>query len=726
MPDWDTINDDIRKRLPEYWKSDLFLEPVNRYTQDLSVQFLAELLGSFGVVRPIQVWKTLPEEYHWEHTYSQSADPFSYYDKLEKSTRYKTTQEFAPLIVIPENDEWKQTLCLRVPNTKRNCDAVIRIELDGSPQRKIEQIDNFTITNAGQKITIKKISNRTTIDISTEDGSILIDGVQRNDLVSGMFHKIRPIAYNTNFDEVDVDDENKKTQLEFESSHAVTMKVSIKLIKPVYVTEQNIRLSTVSAFPIESVKLFGFFCNEFNNKEEWRFLWEKNYLLKDRVTYDRITKQFDCERFYVQVKFHGIGNYLLEGFPKDENSSNPVFNIDTKLDYWGQYFGLPRRRYKADISEDDEPFTYPKYYPYEIEQDYWYEERLVNEYRQELEPVNSIYLKDTDENNLAVIEIIDPLMEDIWVYTETIKPTIDNEHETNDILPFSISQTGDGQTWKNPTVLQSTNLNVASVSLEPDGAASKNNKEYMSKVLQLKFKTPPLPDNIIIKGLELSFNGLTDIHSDTLYLDDRTTLRLPFKYEKENGDVYEKTEVFTIKKYPEQWRKGKGTYKIGGKDDLLGLNSIEKYQIQDEINFDIAFSNSNNFLVSNIELFNIKLKIYFETIEDTYDVNVKFDKRQIVIKNNDVINMTIDLKNTGEIPIVDKTIFIAVPPELKIVNDTFNFNLDVGESFTIGKGQDKIQIKLPDPSKAVAGMFDVIVFCDNKVIKNEILVRRGK
>lgn len=726
MPDWDTINDDIRKRLPEYWKSDLFLEPVNRYTQDLSVQFLAELLGSFGVVRPIQVWKTLPEEYHWEHTYSQSADPFCYYDKLEKSTGYKTTQELAPLIIIPENDEWKQTLCLKVPNTKRNCDAVIRIELDGSPQRKIEQIDNFTITNAGQKITIKKISNRTTIDISTEDGSILIDGVQRNDLVSGMFHKIRPVAYNTNFDEVDVDDENKKTQLEFESSHAVTMKVSIKLIKPVYVTEQNIRLSTVSAFPIESVKLFGFFCNEFNNKEEWRFLWEKNYLLKDRVTYDRITKQFDCERFYVQVKFHGIGNYLLEGFPKDENSSNPVFNIDTKLDYWGRYFGLPRRRYKADISEDDEPFTYPKYYPYEIEQDYWYEERLVNEYRQELEPVNSIYLKDTDENNLAVIEIIDPLMEDIWVYTETIKPTIDNEHETNDILPFSISQTGDGQTWKNPTVLQSSNLNVASVSLEPEEPASKNNKEYMSKVLQVKFKTPPLPDNIIIKGLELSFEGLTDIHSDTLYLDDRTTLKLPFKYEKENGDVYERTEVFTIKKYPEQWRKGKGIYKIGGKDDLLGLNSIEKYQIQDEINFDIAFSNSNNFLISNIELFNIKLKIYFETIEDTYDVNVKFDKRQIIIKNNDVINMTIDLKNTGEIPIVDKTIFIAVPPELRIENDTFNFNLDVGESFTIGKGQDKIQIKLPDPSKAVAGMFDVIVFCDNKVIKNEILVRRGK
>lgn len=726
MPDWDTINDDIRKRLPEYWKSDLFLEPVNRYTQDLSVQFLAELLSSFGVVRPIQVWKTLPEEYHWEHTYSQSADPFCYYDKLEKSTKYRTTQESAPLIVIPENDEWKQTLCLKVPNTKRNCDAVIRIELDGSPQRKIEQIDNFTITNAGQKITIKKISNRTTIDISTEDGSILIDGVQRNDLVSGMFYKIRPVACNTNFDEVDVDDENKKTQLEFESSHAVTMKVSIKLIKPVYVTEQNIRLSTVSAFPIESVKLFGFFCNEFNNKEEWRFLWEKNYLLKDRVTYDRITKQFDCERFYVQVKFYGIGNYLLEGFPKDENSSNPVFNIDTKLDYWGRYFGLPRRRYKADISEDDEPFTYPKYYPYEIEQDYWYEERLVNEYRQELEPVNSIYLKDTDENNLAVIEIIDPLMEDIWVYTETIKPTIDNEHETNDILPFSISQTGDGQTWKNPTVLQSSNLNVASVSLEPEEPASKNNKEYMSKVLQVKFKTPPLPDNIIIKGLELSFEGLTDIHSDTLYLDDRTTLKLPFKYEKENGDIYERTEVFTIKKYPEQWRKGKGIYKIGGKDDLLGLNSIEKYQIQDEINFDIAFSNSNNFLVSNIELFNIKLKIYFETIEDTYDVNVKFDKRQIIIKNNDVINMTIDLKNTGEIPIVDKTIFIAVPPELKIANDTFNFNLDVGESFTIGKGQDKIQIKLPDPSKAVAGMFDVIVFCDNKVIKNEILVRRGK
>lgn len=727
MPDWDSINDDIRSRLPEYWKSDVFLEPINRYTQELSIQFLADLLSSFGVVRPVQVWKTIPEEYHWEHKYSQSADPFLYYDKVEKSTGYKTIQELAPSIIKKESTEWKETLCATVPNTKRNCDAIIRIELKGSPENKIEQIDELQITNAGQKITIKKISNHTTIDILTEDGIILIDGVQRNDLVTGMFHKIRPIPDNTNFDEVDVYDENKKTQIEFQSTNSILMKLSIKLIKPTYVTEQNIRLATVSAFPLESVKLYGFYCNEFNNKEEWRFLWEKKYSIKDRITYDKITKQFDCEIFYVQVKFHGIGNYLVEGFPKSEFSSNPAFIIDKKLDYWGKYFGLPRRHYKPNISEDEEPFTYPKYYAYNIEQDYWYEERIVNEYREEFEPINTLYLKDNDLNNLAILEVIDPLMEDIWVYSETIAPTIDNNHETNDILPYDSNQIGEGRSWENPLALKTSGIQTASVSLEPKDSASINNKSYMSKVLQLKFKTPTLPDNIVIKGLELKFNGMTDIHSDSLILDDRTIIKLPFDYEKPNGDIYTKIESFRINHYEEQWIKGQGVYKIGGKTDLFGLDNIERYQIKDEVNFEIGFTNQNDFLLSNIELYNIKLKIYFEIIEDTYDVKVKFDKKEMVIVNNDVINITINLKNTGELPIVDKTIFIAVPPELHIQNDTFNFNLDVGEEFTIGTTQnDKIQITLPNPSNAVAGMFDVIIFCDDKVIKNEILVRRGK
>lgn len=727
MPNWDSINDDIRSRLPEYWKSDIFLEPVNRYTQELSIQMLANLLSNLGVVRPIQVWKTLPEEYHWEHKYFHTADPYLYYRKKEKSSGYTTTQELAPLIVREETDEWIQTLCARIPNTKRNCHAVIHIELDGSPDNKIEKIDEFKIKNAGQVITFKKIYNRTSIDILTEDGIILVDGVQNNDIVTGMFNKIRPQADNPNFDEVDIYDENKITQLEFETTQSVTIKLSIKLLDPVYVTEQNIRLASVSAFPIESVKLYGFFCHEFNNKQEWRFLWEKKYSLNERVTYDRITKQFDCERFYVQVKFHGIGNYLLEGFPKEQYNSNPVFNIDTKLDYWGKYFGLPRRHYKPHISEDEEPFTYPKYYPYEIEQDYWYEERLVNEYRSELEPINAMYIKDTDFNNVAILEVIDPAIQDLWAYVETIKPTIDNEHETDNILPYSCSQDGDGRTWTNPAAITSTNISTASVMLEPQTSESFNDKSYMSKVLKLKFKIPELPKNIIIKGMELTFNGLTDLHSDTLFLDDRTVLKLPFDIVKDNGDVSRRIEVCKINHYTEQWQKGKGTYKFGGKTDLFGLDKIEKYQIKDEVNFEIGFTNIHNFLLTNIELYNIKFKIYFDIIEDTYDIKVKFDKREMVIVNNDSINITIDLKNTGELPIVDKTIFIAVPPELKIDNDTFNFNLDVEESFTIGnKTDDKIQIKLPDPENAVAGMFDVIVFCDDKVIKNEILVRRGK
>lgn len=729
MGNWDTINDDIRSRLPEWWKSDIFLEPVNRYTQELFIEFLAELLTSLGVVRPIQVWKTLPEEYHWGHKYSPINDPFLYYRKLNKITNNKSFHDKAPLELVPETDELKTTLCAKVPNTKRNCDGIIHIELKGNSTNKIEIIDELKIKNAGQIITIKKISNQATIDIITEDNVILIDGVENSNLVKGGFHKIRPIPYNTNFDEVDIYDENKITQIEIESTNFVDINLFIKLLHPIYVTEQNIRLTTVSAFPLESIKLFGFFCHEFNNKQEWRLLWDKTYEEKDRVTFDRITKQYDCERFYVQVKFRGLGNYLIEGFPKEEYHSNPAFNIDTKLDYWGKIFGLPRRHYRPQISEDEEPYTYPKYYDYEIEQDYWYEERLVNEYRRELNPINSMYIKDTDTNNLAILEVIDPLMDDVWVYTETIPPTIDNNKETDNILPIEVTQYGTGVTWKNPTTLQSTNLITSKVLLEPKNHTSINEKTYQSKILKLKFKMPPLPKNIHIKGIELSLNGLTDLHSDTLQIDDRSVILLPFIYEKPNGDKYQRIERFRINHYEEKWQKGKGTYKLGSKDDLLGLDlkNIERYQIEDEMNFEIAFSNINNSLKTNIELYNIKLKVYFETIEDDYDIKVKFDKKEMVIKDNDAINMQISLKNLGELPVIDKTIFIAVPPELYIENDTFNFDLDVGEEFIIGDDdRDKITISIPDSSNAVAGMFDIIVFCDEKVIKNEILVRRGK
>ena len=513
---------EIKERLPEWWKHDGFLEPINRYTQQLIKDIVGALLGNFGVVQPFQVWKTLPTEYSWTHTY-QSHDPRLRY--IEGGT--------SPLIL-----NQNQPIRAFLPNSKRNCHGVIQLQLQGDEQGLDKPLKKLTIKNADQSITFNNIKTTSDIKIFTEDNSILIDGYQQYNLVTGRFDKIYPQPQNTNYDQVDIDDENKITFLEIESDTTVNFALKIKMIHPIYVTEQNIRVHTVSAFPIEWIKLYGFYCHDFNNKQEWRFLWEKNYKKNDRVVYDRITKQFDCERFYVQIKLFGIGIPIVYGFPQEQLASNAAFALNEKLDYWGNIYGLPRRVYRNDISEDEEKNTFPPYYNYPIEQDYWYEERLVNEYRHNKDAINTALIKDSNLNNVAILQCIDPSIHDIYVYTETIKADIDNNRQTNEIYPTSLDEDGEGVTWQNPYEIANTKTTAAEVMLKPLDSDIFNEKENQTKILKIHFDDiPELPKNINITGLELQLHGFTDIHSDSLILDDRSQMLLPTFYKKNNEEA---------------------------------------------------------------------------------------------------------------------------------------------------------------------------------------------
>ena len=71
MADWDVKSYDIKERLPEWWKHDAFLEPINRYSQELIRDIIGGLLENLGVFQPVQVWKQLPTEYSWVHYYTQ-------------------------------------------------------------------------------------------------------------------------------------------------------------------------------------------------------------------------------------------------------------------------------------------------------------------------------------------------------------------------------------------------------------------------------------------------------------------------------------------------------------------------------------------------------------------------------------------------------------------------------------------------------------------------------
>ncbi len=712
---FDTFNYDIKSKLPLWWQEDTFLEPINRYSQELLKELVGGFLTSLGVYQPVQVWKTLPTEYSWTHTYIEHDDLLR---KKQGGTSDKHLKAGQPIIA-------------EIPSSKRNCHGIIHLTLSGDNLVEKKPLGKLTIKNANQTITIKNINTLSDIKIFTEDQSILIDGVQRSDLVEGSFDKIYSQAKNPDYDNLDIDDENKITYLEIESDTNVYFDLKVKHIHPIYVTEQNIRVHTVSAFPIESIKLYGFFCHDFNNQQEWRFLWEQTYDIKDRIVFDRITKQFDCETFYIQVKFHGIGIPLTYGFPQEELSSNPAFNTNTMLDRWGKLLGLPRRYYKTHITDNEEPYTYPPFYKYNIEQDYWYEQRLVSEYKYNEDAINASYIKDSELNNIALLQSIDPFIEDIYVYTETIEPLIDNNKSVGYINPTYITEGGDGVTWKNPRQISDTTYVGAEIKLDPKTSKTFNDKTYQTKVLELHFDDiPELPANIDVKGIELKLHGMTDIHSESLELDNRSFMLLSNYTTNIHNEVVENTNLIPINIENQTWEKGKGVYSIGGPNVLFNLDSISKTQIENGLTFELGFTNNNEFLKANIMLYNIQLFIYYEVIYDKYDIDVVFDSKTIITSdsNRQEINITIPLKNTGTIPIVGKNVYIAVPPELHITRQTFPpINLDVGEPHVIGANtydtiDDHITITCPDN---ITGFYDVIVFCDEKVIKNEIIVREA-
>lgn len=700
---YENLDYEIKKRMPLWWQEDTFLEPVNRYTQELIKDIVGGFLGNLGVIQPVQVWKKLPTEYSWIHEYITD-DPL-----------------LSDNILRPNSP-----ITAQMPNSKRNCHGVIELQLTGNYKGLQKPLGKLTIKNANQQIVINNITTTSSIKIFTENGNILVDGVNRNDLVTGSFNKIYSQAKNTNYEELDVEDENKITYISIESDTEVSFNLKVKLIHPIYVTEQHIRVHTVSAFPIESVKLYGFYCHDFNNKQEWKFLWEKTYDEDDRVVFDRITKQFDCERFYIQLKLHGIGVPLVYGFPQEEFPSNVAFATNKRLDQWGKIYGLPRRYYKTHISDDEEPFTYPPYYKYNIEQDYWYEQRMANEYRYNEDAINAAYIKDTNLNNIAMLQLIDPMMRDIYVYTETISPSIDNSRQTYPINPSFVSESGDGQTWANQHQIANSNYVAAETNLKAKTSESFNSKEYQTRILEVTFDVPELPKNIKITGIQLNLNGIASVHSESLELDDRSKMLLPVIKADANYQVSKTIDSIPINIESKSWNREQGVYTIGGENILFGVPEIKREQVQDGLTFNVAFTNNNDFLDAKIILYGAQLILYYEVIESEYDINVEFDKKEIVLNSDkQEINMKITLKNTGTIPVTDKNVYIAIPPQLQITNKEFpTFDLDINEVFVIGETEQD-EIIITPAEDQLTGLYDIIVFCDDTVIKNEITVRSG-
>lgn len=657
MGAFDQENYEIRSRLPEWWKDDLFLEIINNYSAKIITDILKEFMPYLGVMQPWQLWKTLPEEEDWEHTYGHPTDGTIQDKWLEGKLK------------LYHGD----SLTAYVPNTKRNCDAIIKLKLrstDSVSSFHKQKVEKLILTNANQTITIRDVDINSVIEIDTESGVVLIDGAEDHsrilsngiyyNKVQGSFDNIKSEPLDeSRMDQLQPNEENKVTKINIQAftvteketevngeiqkevhESSCKLDLSIKLLRPVYVVEQNIRAWSLSAFPLKSIKLYGYFCHQHNFNEGWMYLYERSYALEDRVVYDRITREYDCEIFYATFEYYGIPVPITIGFPQSEYHENPVFETNKALDYWGKIFNLKRRQYNDNITEKEERKTFPKYYVYPIEQDYWYEQRMINEYKDNSTLINGAFLQDTDGNNLAHMSIIDPYAKDIYVYSETI-PSMqaNNAYLNGNIIYKTIYQhENDQRAWMNYTNIGPDD-SYSEIKLNTYTTSAVSNESYMSDILSLYFQIPEdIPKNIKITGLEVDIEGYNNVYLDNVTLTHNSAIYIPQKYQSNiaeltgselygyfsNGSFYENEIINEIERDP--------TY-----EELIPPNSNYMYiNLNEEVD--------NRYVWNSIKKRYVKLIINIDGNDWIWSINRK-EHVPLEIVNNDnyyVYNQIID------------------------------------------------------------------------------------
>ena len=747
MGRFDNYNYEINKRLPEYWNQDVFLTPIERFSAILMRDTVQRFMEKITVLQPFMIWKTLPEEYNWEYGFEDFDLRLANNEENENSNQ--------TLQLSPNNH-----IVAQLPLTKRDVHAYIVIDLSSmsfSDITEFTKIEELVIKNAGQTLKIKDIDSKTVIEINTREQSILINDIEpRINQIEGSLDIIKRSPRedpNLIDDPLDIN-EVCEVEIYLPNGESAYCDLYIELLNPVYVTEQNIRIHTLSAFPIEHVRLYGYMCHQFNNKHQWVYLWEKTYAYNDRIIYDRVTKQYDCEIFYIEIKLYGLPAPMYVGFPASRvDSLDGIFTLNDNLDYWGEIFHIPRREYKTDILEEEERYCFPKYYAYPIEQDYPYEQRIINEYKYNEDWQDYISIMDTEGNDIALVKCKDPYIENLYMYTETILPT-DALNSKTTYLPLCVRQEENG-TWENPDNLRYDSKSFSITTLKNRNEENITEKSYQSSILTLCFDLESLPENCKVRGMELKFKGVSNTHADNIYIDDRSFLRYTKKtLEEGTGNHYWQKVSVPLSSYFDHWSPDNASYVLGDSESIFGLDeiidkdSIEKGVYEDglyqanQIRFDIGFSNTSDYLDLIIKLFNIQLTVYFDVIKEDIEMKIDIPNRIITYgaEESSVIDINAIFKNKGEMKVIDYNSFIILPSELCFADDTektiddfklgklstLNYITDNQEFNILNINEEwtkTAQIKAAKrDSDFKSGRYDILFVCGDKIIIEEVYV----
>ena len=314
----------------------------------------------------------------------------------------------------------------------------------------------------------------------------------------------------------------------------VDMDVDITFDNVVFVNEQNIEVHGLELIPIKSVNLYAYYDFPYNSiSTGWRKVYEKEYDPKTSVVYDMITTHFYTKKFYVEVFYENLDHPYRIGFPCEKNAEkDSMYHINEKLDEWGEYLGLKRREYKTNIPDEDYPFTFPPYYPFDIEQDYWYYQRLINEYAWNDLAINEVDLVDTNNNPIVRLHSIDPFVQDFVVYANSTYPTEKENIDYNMFIPTYVTQDVVEADYKRMPYYDTQNLlrydsNKASVILLNKNEVNITAQRYLSKPLRLWFDLTNLSENIDIKDISLLIEAESTDNNIDKYSNSETGIIIP-------------------------------------------------------------------------------------------------------------------------------------------------------------------------------------------------------
>lgn len=295
---------------------------------------------------------------------------------------------------------------------------------------------------------------------------------------------------------------------------ACDMNVDINLDHAVFINEQNIEVTGLELIPIEKIELYANYDFEYNKERNgWQKVYQKKYDKTTNVVYDMVTTHFFTKEFYVDVWFKTLQYPYRVGFPCYQNAeSDSMFHVNNRLDTLGELLGLERRLYRTDIEEEEYYHTFPEYYPFDIEQDYWYYKRLISEYTWNDLAINNVDIQDTDGNNLFTLHSINPFCEDFVVHAKSSYPKDKDFIDYNEYYPILIMQQDtDGY------VAQSEYQNIVNLLGHNDYTASvllnnnSDNNDIVYKQMQAKY----MEDNKIVSVNNLTPSQLADIAQAT-------------------------------------------------------------------------------------------------------------------------------------------------------------------------------------------------------------------